>query len=203
MQSFAEAERDGWERNAAHYDRLVGPATNQGIAPILDRLGDLRGQRLLDLACGTGDLAAAAAARGARVDGIDFAAPMIEAARAKAPGASVQVADCLDLPYGDASFDAVTCCFGLLHVADPAAALAEAARVLKPGGRLSYTVWCGPQDGGAFLGLVFGVFGQHADMDVELPPAPPMFELADTARSAALLQAAGFAGVTSDSFEVR
>ena len=99
------------------------------------------GQRLLDLCCGTGDLALALAATGAAVHGADFTAPMLGLARDKAEARAHQVcwlrADAQALPYADASFDAVTIAFGIRNVADPQRALAECRRLLRPGGRLA------------------------------------------------------------------
>ncbi len=115
--------------------------------------GVVSGARVLDIATGTGDLALALAAGGAReVVGADFAPPMLQAAAAKrVPGALIPsrgsaiaaqplppvwvVADALRLPFADAGFDACTVAFGLRNMADYAAALREMGRVLRPGGR--------------------------------------------------------------------
>jgi demethylmenaquinone methyltransferase/2-methoxy-6-polyprenyl-1,4-benzoquinol methylase len=99
------------------------------------------GQRVLDLATGTGDLAFAAAARGARVVGLDITQRMIELARAKAarpskrPGLQFLVGDMLALPFPVASFDIVTTGYGLRNVPDLAMAIDEIGRVLAPGGQ--------------------------------------------------------------------
>ncbi len=92
------------------------------------------GAIVVDVACGTGDLAALAAAAGARVVGIDSAAGML--ARARGRGAALVRADAAALPLGRASADAVTCGFALRNVVDLPRVLAEAARVLRPAGRL-------------------------------------------------------------------
>lgn len=96
--------------------------------------------RVLDVATGTGDLALALAAAGARfVVGLDFADPMVRAAAAKArghPEVALVVGDALRLPFADARFDACTVAFGLRNMADYEAALRELSRVLRPGGRL-------------------------------------------------------------------
>jgi demethylmenaquinone methyltransferase/2-methoxy-6-polyprenyl-1,4-benzoquinol methylase len=95
------------------------------------------GDRVLDGACGTGDLALAAKRAGAAsVVGLDFSERMLERARRKAPLEWVQ-GDLLALPFDDASFDAMTVGFGVRNVADLPLALAEARRVLRPGGRLA------------------------------------------------------------------
>jgi demethylmenaquinone methyltransferase/2-methoxy-6-polyprenyl-1,4-benzoquinol methylase len=99
------------------------------------------GQRVLDLATGTGELAFAAAARGARVVGLDITQRMIELARAKAarpskrPGLQFLVGDMLALPFPVASFDIVTTGYGLRNVPDLAMAIDEIGRVLAPGGQ--------------------------------------------------------------------
>jgi len=96
--------------------------------------------RLLDLCCGTGDLALALAETGAEVCGADFTAPMLLLARRKAGAESRTTwarADAQALPFADCSFDAVTIAFGIRNVEDPRRALAECQRVLKPGGRLA------------------------------------------------------------------
>lgn len=96
------------------------------------------GSRALDLATGTGDIAFAVAARGARVVGLDITTRMIELAMAKrpTPAASFLVGDMLALPFPDASFDLVTTGYGLRNVPNLALAIEEIGRVLRPGGQL-------------------------------------------------------------------
>ena len=95
------------------------------------------GDRVLDAACGTGDLAIIAAKAGARVTGLDFSERMLERARGKAPELDWVRGDLLALPFPDASFDAATVGFGVRNVADLACAIAELRRVLRSGGRLA------------------------------------------------------------------
>src|SRR5512135_1263784 len=99
--------------------------------------------RVLDLCCGTGDLAFIAEgllAAGSRVVGLDFTLPMLAVARGRrsAPGREPAFAqgDAMRLPFPDASFDAVTMGYGLRNVADPLRCLGEVRRVLAPGGRV-------------------------------------------------------------------
>ena len=191
-ETFAQLERDGWQRNAADYDAVDLPATRQAFGPLLDSLGDLRGRHVLELAFGTGHLAAEALARGATVVGVDVAPAMVALARQRVPGASFHEGDAESLPFKDGEFDAVMCCFGLLHFAEPPRALREAARVLKPGGTLSFTVWHSPQKGGELFGLVLRTYEKLANLDVGLPLAPPMFALDDTEVRDSMLAQAGF-----------
>jgi SAM-dependent methyltransferase len=191
-QSFGALEQAGWVSKAGAYDEWTATITNRAIDPILDTFGGLAGKRLLDLACGTGNLAAAAAGRGATADGIDFASTMVEAARKHHPGVSFRHGDAEQLPYGDASFDAVACGFGLLHMARPDVVLRETARVLRTGGRFTFTVWCGPDQGADFFALVLDAIRAHGTLDVPLPPAPPMFRFAAPEECRAALAAAGF-----------
>lgn len=94
------------------------------------------GETLLDLACGTGDLAGALAGSGARIVAADFTLPMLLRARARLPAeVSAVAADALRLPFPDRVFDAVTVAFGLRNFADRDAALREMRRILRPGGR--------------------------------------------------------------------
>ena len=101
------------------------------------------GERALDLACGTGDIAFAVAARGARTVGLDITLRMLQLADAKqaaaggpAPRVTFLGGDMTSLPFAPAAFDLVTTGYGLRNVPDLTAAIAEIARVLKPGGRL-------------------------------------------------------------------
>ena len=89
---------------------------------------------MLDICCGTGNLARAVAARGGRVTGIDFAPTMIEIARSKVGGADFQVGDAEALQFPNQSFDVALCSFGLWHMSELDMALEEAARVLKTDG---------------------------------------------------------------------
>jgi demethylmenaquinone methyltransferase / 2-methoxy-6-polyprenyl-1,4-benzoquinol methylase len=105
------------------------------------RLGMKAGQDLLDLCCGTGDVALEFARNGVHVQGADFTFPMLPLALRKGRNAGLPLswanADAQALPYRDGSFDAVTISFGIRNVEDPQRALRECARVLRPGGKLA------------------------------------------------------------------
>jgi demethylmenaquinone methyltransferase / 2-methoxy-6-polyprenyl-1,4-benzoquinol methylase len=95
------------------------------------------GDRVLDVCCGTGDLAVAAAEAGGTVTGVDFSERMLERARRKSKGIEWVQGDALALPFSDGSFDAATVGFGVRNLDDLERGLAELRRVLRPGGRLA------------------------------------------------------------------
>ena len=95
------------------------------------------GDRVLDACCGTGDLAIECARAGGAVTGLDFSKAMLERARRKAPELEWVQGDAMALPFGDATFDAVTVGFGVRNLADLEGGLRELARVLRPGGRIA------------------------------------------------------------------
>ncbi len=193
--TFEDLELSGWSERAEAYDDHFGRVTGGAIEPLLGLLtDDLSGLDLLDVCAGTGHLAAAAAARGANVKAIDFAATMVGLAQTNHPGIDFSQGDAQNLAYPDVRFDAVTCCFGLLHLADAEAAMAEACRVLKPGGRYAFAAWQGPR-GHDLSALVLPAIEAHGTFDVDLPPAPPIFRFGKPEVCAELLTAAGFTGV--------
>lgn len=128
---------------AAHYDRTnallsVGNASLWRIATT-KAVNPQVGERILDIAAGTGTSSAALARSGAHVIAADFSAGMIEVGKARhAQNASIEFvqADATALPFQDNEFDAVTISFGLRNVVEPKKALAEFYRVTKPGGRV-------------------------------------------------------------------
>ena len=133
------------------YDRTA--RTLAPAAPIaLDAAGVSAGDRVLDVACGTGNAALAAAGRGATAVGVDAAADLVELATRRGQGLDGDVrfvvGDVLDLPVEDASFDAVVSVFGVIFAPDPGRAAAEVLRAVRPGGRIALTSWVpdGPID---------------------------------------------------------
>jgi demethylmenaquinone methyltransferase/2-methoxy-6-polyprenyl-1,4-benzoquinol methylase len=129
------------------FDRIapVYDAMNRAITMGLDRrwrrlaaASAVRpGDRVLDAACGTGDLAIAAREAGGEVTGLDFSERMLERARRKSDAIEWVRGDLLALPFEDAAFDAATIGFGIRNVDDLDAGLRELARVVRPGGRLA------------------------------------------------------------------
>jgi demethylmenaquinone methyltransferase/2-methoxy-6-polyprenyl-1,4-benzoquinol methylase len=94
------------------------------------------GDRVLDCATGTGDLAIAFRNAGGRVTGTDFVPEMLELARVKATDITFEVADVTRLPYADAAFDVSSISFGIRNVGEPRRGIAEMARVVRSGGRV-------------------------------------------------------------------
>jgi demethylmenaquinone methyltransferase/2-methoxy-6-polyprenyl-1,4-benzoquinol methylase len=103
---------------------------------VLRAVGARAGERVLDLAAGTGTSSEPFAAAGARVVPCDFSLGMLTVGRRRRPDLAFVAGDALALPFADEAFDAVTISFGLRNVADPTRALEEMRRVTKPGGRL-------------------------------------------------------------------
>jgi len=97
----------------------------------------LPGDRVLDVCCGTGDFAIEAERRGARVVGLDFSERMLERAARKSGTVEWVHGDALELPFGDAEFDAATVGFGVRNLADLALGLRELRRVLRPDGKFA------------------------------------------------------------------
>lgn len=145
---MTRAELDKDPRDVAAMFDAVAPRydlTNTVLALGRDRswraatvaaVGAVAGETVLDLAAGTGTSTVPLGAQGARVVGCDLSLGMLRTGHRRRPGLRLVAGDALALPFADASFDAVTISFGLRNTTDTAAALAEMARVTKPGGRL-------------------------------------------------------------------
>jgi demethylmenaquinone methyltransferase/2-methoxy-6-polyprenyl-1,4-benzoquinol methylase len=129
-----------FDRIAPHYDRMNRLLTfgldQRWRRRTLDRIGIRAGDFVLDVACGTGDFAEMCRARGADVVATDYAARMLTHARGRGLGDVLVRGDALNLPIRSAAFDAVVCGFALRNFTSLAAAIAEMARVLRPGGRV-------------------------------------------------------------------
>ena len=143
MATRTKAEAGQVSLSAAEiYDRDFVPALFGQFAPMLveaARIG--AGERVLDIGCGTGIAALAAAGRGAEATGVDINAGMLAVARRKAPDVSWIEAPAEDLPFVDDAFDVVLCQFALMFFADRSRALREMARVTRPGGRIALMTW--------------------------------------------------------------
>jgi SAM-dependent methyltransferase len=202
MTTFAQAELEGWDRNAADYDALVLPATCQAFGPILESLDTIKNTKVLEMASGTGHLAQLLTDKGAEVTAIDFAPEMIHSARRRFPAVNFVEADCERTLFENESFDAVIICFGALHFERPDTVFGEACRVLKPGGRFLFTIWLPPEAGGDFFGMVLGVYQRTADMSVSIPVGPPMFDLADVSRTGGRLSQVGLENCSAQDFTV-
>ena len=189
--AFHDFEQAGWQRAAADYPGTFGTLTAQTIVPLLDAAAVRSGMRVLDVATGPGYVAGAAAARGARVIGLDFSRAMIEEAKRQHPEIVVREGDAESLPFDEGSFDAVVMNFGLLHLARPDVAIAEAYRVLRPGGRYAFTVWDTPERSVGF-GTVMRAIETYGTFDVGLPAGPPFFRFSDPDECRRTLRHIGF-----------
>lgn len=180
---------------ARAYEALFVPALFAQWAPkVADAARIQPGQRVLDVACGTGVLAREVRSRTGshgRVVGIDANAGMIAAAEQFAPGIEWRVGVAESLPSPDESFDAVVSQFGLMFFSDPRQALREMLRVLAPGGRLAVAVWDALDNMPAYaaeVSLLERTAGRHAADALRAP-----FVLGDRQDLVALFSEAGVA----------
>ncbi|HEV3219093.1 MAG TPA: class I SAM-dependent methyltransferase [Candidatus Acidoferrales bacterium] len=162
FEAFKEAQKQGW----AHFAPLQ-MVTTIPAARLVKFSGVRAGQRVLDVACGTGVVAVTAARIGAKVSAIDLTPELLERARENSQIAGVEVdwreGDAEKLPFGDAAFDVVLSQFGHMFAPRPALAVAEMLRVLKPGGTLAFSTW--PPE--LMTGRMFRLVASY------MPPLPP------------------------------
>ena len=155
--------------SAGVYDEVATRIWSVG-GKLVERVAVAGGERVLDVACGSGNAAIPAAAAGARVSGLDITPELFEAGRRRAAEAGVEVewveGDAEELPFEDASFDVVLSTFGCMFAPRHGLAAAEIARVLRPGGRLGIASWRPAGTIGEFLRTI----GAHA------PPPPEGFQ---------------------------
>ena len=130
---------EGWGRKAVDFATLSEPGNCREYVAVHHRLGVDAGDRLLDVACGSGLAVELARLRGASVSGIDASARLVGVARDRNPESDIRVGDMNDLPWEAASFDVVTSFRGIWGTTP--GAVAEIYRVLRPGGRAGITVW--------------------------------------------------------------
>lgn len=195
-QSFRDFEHAGWIDNSVtlSYHRKLGEVTRACI-PALVKAADLKaGDRILDVACGGGYVAAAARDRGAEAVGVDFSAAQVRLAEQSYPGIRFIEGDAEDLPFRDAEFDVVFNAFGLPHVPNPDVAAAEAYRVLKPGGRFVYASWSEAEKC-IGMSMFYDAIRAHGSLDLGLPPGPNPFNYGNSDFAKEMLGRAGFAGV--------
>ena len=140
LQQFKEAQKQGW----AHFAPLQA-LTTPAAARLVRHAGIKSGQRVLDVACGTGVVAITAARLGARATGLDLTPELLEHARENSKIAMVEVewhqGDAEELPFDNGAFDAVVSQFGHMFAPRPQVGVAEMLRVLKPGGTVAFSTW--------------------------------------------------------------
>lgn len=171
---------------------------------LIERARLQRGERVLDLACGTGDIAFAAAATGARVVGLDLTHRMLQLAAQKSGAARLITGDMASLPFRSQAFDVVTTGYGLRNVPDLTLAIDEIARVLRPGGRLLSLDFNRPQPAlirGAYLAYLTAVGATlgwilHRDPDTYRYIPASIRRYPGASGVAALLTARGFTSVS-------
>ena len=130
---------EGWGRKAVDFSTLSEPSNCREYVSLHHKLGVDAGDRLLDVACGSGLAIELARLRGAICSGIDASPRLVAIAQYRNPESDIRVGDMHDLPWDDQIFDVVTSFRGIWGTTPDA--VAEIGRVLQPGGRLGLTVW--------------------------------------------------------------
>lgn len=201
LEAIREQQKASWNRFAAGWKKW-DPVTMEFLQPmkeaIINYLQPKDGQKILDIAAGTGEpaLSIATSINNGVVTITDISEEMLEIAREKAIAKELTnietvICDASDLPFENGSFDAVSCRFGFMFFPDIQLAANEIYRVLKPGGRFATTVWNFPEKNfwvTAIMGTIMRL--------MEIPPPPPevpgMFRCCKPGRMRDILEKAGF-----------
>lgn len=177
-----------WDAHSQHVEQTKRATTEA----MLRLLAPRPGEEILELGAGTGEFGirvAEAVGPGGRVLVSDAAQGMVEIIRRRASGRDnidVRTIDAQRLPFDASAFDGITCRMGYMFVPDPATAFSEALRCLRPGGRLVFATWAGPQHNAWALCL-----GMAAMQHGVVPPGN-LFSLSDATLIRSLLSDAGF-----------
>jgi SAM-dependent methyltransferase len=207
QQEFKTREHDNWSRAAsawkiydAHNQRLFAPVTERVLAGAAVGAG----QRILDIACGTGEPAIPAALQVGPTGSVlatDFSEEMLAVARSRARDRDLtniefRRVDGEQLDLAEA-FDAVLIRFGIMFMPDALACLTQSYRALRTGGRISVATWAAA-DRNPWLAIPIGAIKRHVDVPAPPPGAPNLFAFADPAKLRSTLEAAGFTELRID-----
>ncbi len=212
-QAVKEQQRQQWGRAAAAW-RKYDERIRQVSEPVTRRLLELAsiepGQRVLDIACGTGEPALPAARMvgpAGSVLATDLAPELLEVAREQATKEGLEnvefrLVDGEELDVDTSSFNAVTCRWGIMFMPAPVRCLRQAWAALRPGGRVAVSVW-GPSERNPFISVPAGVMRRY----LESPPPDPtlpggLFSFADAAKLESALTEAGFSEPRVESMEL-
>lgn len=184
---------DTWVELQDSLDAMLAPVTNA----LAMRVGPVAGKRVLDIGCGTGVTCMRWLDGGAAVTGVDVSVPMLAAARERAEGRAQFVRADAASWRGDAPFDLAVSQFGVMFFDDADAAFANIAANLRPGGRLVFVCWRAPMEN-PWVTVPMNAVRDLIDIPPVEPHAPGPFGLADSARTRAILERAGFADIAID-----
>lgn len=184
---------EGYGRRAEKYAEILDPTLLPVVRRIVSLAAPAKGERVLDLATGTGAVARELLAAGARAVGLDVSLGMIGVGRRLGPPeVELLIGDAADLPFAADTFGVVTCCLGISHMPRALAVLAEVRRVLRAGGRLLIAAW-GTGGRNPAFSAIQQVIQRHVTGSIQA------FEglldegtWADPERGCAILRAAGF-----------
>jgi SAM-dependent methyltransferase len=213
LEQYRDAAHDQWERSAGGWGEwaqrlqgLTGPVSHW----MIDALNVQPGQTVLELAAGpgeTGFLAAELLRPGGKLISSDFAESMLEVARARAQelgldNVEFRRLDAESLDLDAASVDGVLCRWGYMLMADPAAALRETRRVLRPLGRVALAAW-GPPDDNPWVSIAGEEVRRRAGAPEPEPGAPGMFAFSAPGRIEEELAGAGFTDIHVEALDLR
>jgi len=190
---FQTMERDGWGNPsiAKGYADGFEEATHCVAQKLADAIDAGPETKVIDICTGHGVVAKALVERGATVLGLDFSEPMITLARSAVPEAEFIQGDAMAMNFSDETFDAITIGFGVPHFPDLERGLKEAARILKPGGKIAFSIWHGKGSNGSF-GWLFDSVARLADPAITLPRGPDAHFLVDAAVAKPMVENTGF-----------
>ena len=189
-----------WTDRQSVQDILLAPVTERLIA----RIDAQKGQRVLDIGCGTGAIAIELAGRvgpSGHVLGIDISVPMLERARqltSKDLPADYVLADATVYPFDPASFDLMVSRFGVMFFADPVLSFRNLRKSLRPRGRLVFACWREPRENGWMMAPLMAVYKHVPKLPQLGPEDPGPFAFADEARVKRILGEAGFTDIAME-----
>jgi ubiquinone/menaquinone biosynthesis C-methylase UbiE len=204
LEKIREQQKETWNKFSTgwkKWDSFVIDFLKPMGDEIIQNLKLNETDNVLDIATGTGEpgLSIAAIVKNGKVTGVDLSESMLEIAMDKAEKNQIlnfeaRYADVTELPFPDASFDAVSCRMGFMFFPDMQLAASEIIRVLKPGGKFSASVWSGPENN-FWMTSIMGTINKYMQVPTPPPGAPGMFRCAAPGFMTGLLNEAGFKNV--------